>query len=252
MMKAIRLLLLFGVVPALANAGDAAGSDEVLKQLAEIRDKLTVLQAEVAELKADVKRYCGGQEAKRPAVPREVAVGDLPMLGNPQAQVAILEYSDYECPFCRRHHRDVMPQLRKHYIDTGKVRYVMREYPLRFHRHAAQAAAAARCAARQDPGKYWQLNDRLFAGGKLDAATIATDAAAVGLDAKALSSCMAAPETAAAINADMRYGQAIGVNGTPAFYVGRLQDGKLTDVHFISGAQPYPVFAKALDQLLQR
>jgi hypothetical protein len=91
-----------------------------------------------------------------------VAIGDAPVKGNPNAKLTLIEFSDYQCPFCRRHAENTLPSLDKEYIATGKVRYVFHDFPLEaIHPQAFKAAEAAHCAGEQQ--KYWEMHGRLFA-----------------------------------------------------------------------------------------
>ena len=144
--------------------------------------EVTTLQQRLAQLEATVK-----QLASRSTAPAEPAVVALPdstdpsrRLGRADAPVVIVEFSDLQCPYCRRFDQQTLPWLRKEYIDTGKVRFESRDYPLEFHAQAVAAALLARCAARE--GKFWELREAVFsvqaslAGDGLDQA-----AKAVGL-----------------------------------------------------------------------
>jgi protein-disulfide isomerase len=169
-----------------------------------------------------------------------------PPLGDPNAPVVIVEFSDFQCPFCRRHFLQTMPLLREQFIDTGKVQYIFKDFPLDgIHPQARKAAEAANCAARQ--GQYWPMHDKLFAeqerwSGNSDAVTVFKQfAETLGLDTAAFGACLDGGETAAEIEEDVQEGLRAGVEGTPAFFI----NGR-----FVSGAQPFDVFRQILEQLL--
>lgn len=160
--------------------------------------------------------------------------------GNENAPVTIVEFSDYECPFCGRFYTQSYLQIKTKYIDTGKVKYVFRDFPLSFHVQAEPAAIAANCAGEQ--GKYYEFHDELFANqGSLGTAYYRQVAQKLGLDITAWEACLVNPEQKQEVLKDFRDGQAAGVKGTPAFFV----NGQL-----ISGAQPYQVFEQLIEAAL--
>jgi len=152
--------------------------------------------------------------------------------------VTIIEFSDFQCPFCFR----AAPTVRQVLATYGdKIRLVYRHYPIPGHPQARPAAEASACAAEQ--GKFWEFHDRLFADqSKLSAADLKQDAAAIGLDAAKFDSCVTSGKYKADVDADIQAGEAAGVNGTPAFFV----NGRL-----LSGAQPFESFKRVIDEELQ-
>ena len=160
--------------------------------------------------------------------------------GDPDAPVTIVEWSDYECPFCARFYSQTLGQIDEQYIKTGKVKLVYRDFPLGFHAQAQKAAEAAECAGEQD--KYYEMHDMLFEKGVTGGVSAFKGYASdIGLDTDAFNSCLDSGEMAAEVQADMRDGSAVGVTGTPGFIV----NGEL-----ISGAQPFSVFQRAIENAL--
>jgi protein-disulfide isomerase len=159
--------------------------------------------------------------------------------GPKDAAITIIEFADYECGFCSRVLDSVDAVMKKY---PGKVRVVFRDFPLNFHPNATPAALAARCAGAQ--GKFWEMHDLLFK----DQSGLTTDnykkwAGDLKLDSAAFDKCLADPEIMAAIQADLKAGSAVGVNGTPAFFVNGVS---------LSGAQPLEAFVTVIDQELAR
>ncbi len=194
---------------------------------------------------ADSIRQAQATPTPRPIV--NVSIGDAPVKGEADAPVTIVEFSDYQCPFCGRYVVETMPRIMDEYVATGQVRYAFKDFPLdQIHPQARQAAMAARCAGEQ--GGYWEMHDRLFSeqeswSGRSDAAGVFADwAGAQGLDEAAFSECLESGRYAAGVEADLQEGVSVGVTGTPAFFV----NGR-----FISGAQPFEVFQAAIEQALQ-
>ena len=155
------------------------------------------------------------------------------------AAVEIIEFSDFECPFCLRAH----PTVQKVMAEYGeRVRLVYRHYPLPNHPNAVPAAEASACANEQ--GKFWPYHDRLFASpGRLSAADLKQHAVELGLDAAQFNACVDERKYRADVQADMQAGQRAGVSGTPAFFI----NGRP-----LTGAQPYEAFARIIDEELAR
>lgn len=178
-----------------------------------------------------------------------VSVDDDPFIGDKNAKVTIIEFSDFQCPFCRSFFEDTFTKLKNDYIDTGKVKLVYRDYPLPFHPNALSAAEAAECANEQ--GKFWEFHDTLF-GSQSDWVNLSTEnvktkylnyAANLGLNVNNFSICLNNETYKDEIQKDTADGSKAGVNGTPSFYINGKQ---------IVGAQPYDVFKTAIDAELNK
>ncbi len=144
-----------------------------------------------------------------------------------------------------------MPQIEKDYISSGKLKYVVKDFPLEsIHNNAFKAAEATRCA--QEQGKYWEMHERLFTNqGALGPNDLPGHAEAVGLDVPKFQQCLDNDRYAAQIRKDMADGQQAGVTGTPAFFLGLTDPkGKIKTLRVIKGAQAYPGFKDAIDSLL--
>lgn len=177
-------------------------------------------------------------------------VDDDPMLGSESAKITLIEFTDYQCPFCARHFTQTYSQIKKDYIDTGKVKYVSRDFPLSFHPNAQKASEASECA--DDQGKFWEMHDKLFIAqgewsGLSDApATFKQYAKDLGLNSSTFDSCLDSDKYKEEVAKDMADGSAAGISGTPGFWI-IGPDGKGQK---ISGAYPYDTFKKAFDALL--
>jgi predicted DsbA family dithiol-disulfide isomerase len=173
--------------------------------------------------------------------PHRVSVdaGSAPSRGNPKAPVTIVEFSDFQCPFCVRA-RPTVNRVREVYGD--KVRFVFRHFPLDFHAQAEKAGEAAACAG--DQGRFWEMHDLLWENtAKLQVADLKAHAATLGLDAAAFAQCLESGRHGGVVEADLAAGQGYGVSGTPAFFV----NGRP-----LVGAQPFEAFAQVIDDELQR
>jgi protein-disulfide isomerase len=179
-------------------------------------------------------------------------VAEAPTQGPADAPLTLVEFTDYQCPFCARHSQMVLPQLIKTFIATGKVRYVLRDFPLvSIHPHAAKAHEAAHCAG--DQGKYWELHDQLFAHPKeLQADKLAGHATAIGVaDTTAFQACLDSGKYAEQTKAGVAEGTKIGVRGTPSFALGHTDsNGTVKAVKLIRGAQGMPAFTTQIQALL--
>jgi len=171
---------------------------------------------------------------KAPVV--EVSAGGRPEKGPKDAPVTMIVFSDYECPFCRRAESTVEEVLKKY---EGKIKYVFRDYPLPFHAKAKPAAVAANCAIPQ--GKYFEYNQKLFVT-DLSPENYKKIAGDLGMDQKKFDECIAKNDEKS-IDQDLADGAAVGVNGTPAFFI----NGRM-----LSGAQPPEAFTVIIDEELAK
>lgn len=175
-------------------------------------------------------------------------IDDDAVMGSDAATVTVIEFTDYECPFCGRHYTDTLAQIKENYVDTGKVKYVVRDYPLSFHPSAQKAAEASECAGEQN--KFWEMHDKLFetqgAWGANAVTSFKSYAAELGLNASTFDACLDNGDMAAEVNADLADGSAAGISGTPGFWI-VSDDGQSQN---ISGAYPYATFQAAFDSML--
>jgi protein-disulfide isomerase len=180
-------------------------------------------------------------------LPKEpVTLDGAQILGRRDAEFGIIEYSDFQCPFCARFEQSIFPQLRQAYIDTGRALFAFRELPLQaIHPLAEQAAEAAECAGRQ--GKFWEMHDRLFASASmLDQSSIQGTANALGLRPGEFAACLDR-EGPADVQRDASAAKALGVTGTPTFLIGRVDpDGRVLVSRILTGARPVSEFEAAL------
>lgn len=236
-----------------------APSDAEAKTIYEMQKTRVFKGKEFDNVKDDIKRQLTGQKQnmavneyleglrkgaqvkiniERPSV--EVSVDDDPSQGPANAPITIVEFSEFQCPFCKR----TRPTLKK-VMETysGKVRYVFRDFPLSFHKEARDAATAANCAHEQK--KYWEFNEKLFENqDKLGDELYQQTAKELSLDMAAFDKCFADKKKAnVEIDNDQNQGQDVGVSGTPAYFI----NGK-----FLSGAQPFEAFKEIIDEELAK
>ena len=167
----------------------------------------------------------------------DVALGDGPTRGAPNAPVLLIEFADYECPYCQKISAD-LKKLEGEYL--GKVLFAFKDYPLPMHKRAQKASEAARCAGLQD--KYWEYHDLLFEKGSgLEISQLKEYARTLKLDTAKFDQCLDFGETTAAVKKDQEQGQKLGLTGTPSFFV---------NGHFFSGAATYTMLREIVNQQL--
>jgi protein-disulfide isomerase len=165
----------------------------------------------------------------------DVALGDAPTRGPRDATVTIIEFADYECPYCQKIHPE-LKQLEEEF--RGRVLFAFKDYPLAMHKRAEKAAEAARCAGGQ--GKFWEYHDALFEGKNgLEVSQLKEDARTVGLDGSAFDKCLDSGDQAAAIKQDLEEGSRLGLSGTPTLFVNK---------HVFSGATSYAILREAVEE----
>lgn len=250
------LKIVFASAVILALVVQPAWAASTKQELAEIKATQESIQKDLAEIKKLLK-----EGARAPAAaaqpgfkPSDVTLGDSPFKGDVGATVTLIEFSDYQCPFCSRHYREVMPTLEKDYMESGQLKYVMRENPIpSIHSRAVAASQAALCA--NDQGKYWEMHDLMFDNQKqLEVANLKAHAVTLGLDTVAFDSCLDDKKYEKQVNDDLAAGRSLGVRGTPAFVLGITDPDDPNKVHvtqFINGAQSLDNFKRAIDQLLE-
>lgn len=225
-----------GAEPMTKEQGDA-----ILKELKQIRKELEEIK------KGSLRVPRRGQG--RP-VTAKVPTKGSPALGDPKAPITLVEFTDYQCPFCRKFYTNTFPEIKKQYIDTGKVRLILRDLPLGFHAKARPAAKAAHCAREQ--GKFWEMHDALFeGGGKLNRKDFVRYAETIGVDDSPFQECLESDRHKEDIDRDIADAGKASINGTPGFVLGKTTENEI-EGSLISGAQPFTLFKRQIDSLLAK
>ena len=189
--------------------------------------------------------------------PIKVSVDDDPVLGDKNAKITLIDFSDYECPFCKRHFTDTYPQLKKDYIDTGKVKMVFRDLPLNFHVNATQEAEAAECARKQGgDAVYFQYHDQIFTKTTSNGTGLALEqlpiiAKDLKLNVDQFQQCLDSGEFKNEVEKDLADAAKVGATGTPTFFIGRSTADGVIDGIKIVGAQPFSAFKAIIDEKLK-
>lgn len=206
---------------------------------------------ELRELRAMVQRLpAGSPTAPAPTTPQTVTVslGSSPAMGKDDAPLTLVEFTDFQCPFCRRAHDDALDELKKKYVDSGRVRLVSRNLPLSFHPNAEPAAHAALCAMQQN--QFWPMRDKLFATNTdLSVTNIFKIVAELKLDEAQFRACFEAKTFAAQIAQDAKDAGAVGITGTPSFVLGKKNGDRVTGTLLV-GAKPFSVFEAEIEKQL--
>ena len=183
----------------------------------------------------------------------KISADNDPVIGNPDASITIIEFSDFQCPFCARFYSQTLPLIYEEYIDQGKVKLVFRDFPIQsIHPNAVPASVASECANEQ--GKFKEMHDILFDNQNqwnkqvtVDALSLFSQyATEIQLEQETFDSCLTSGKYIEEIQKDLVDGQNYGVTGTPGFFVGNDQIGYVQ----IKGAQPFDSFKKVIDAQL--
>ena len=254
--RTVRRMLLPLMILALASSASAQAPRDTPSDLTAVKADLERIKADLETVKSQLGQVLrllsqrpvqGGVATSGPV---RTSVTDAPMLGRADAPVTLVEFSDYQCPFCQRFFATTLSAIKKQYVDTGKVRYVFRDFPLdQMHPQARKAAEAAHCAG--ELGKYWEMHDVLFQNQKaLAPPQLAEHARTVGVDGAKFEECLSSGRHAARVERGLADGAAVGVQGTPTFVVGKTKAGDGVEGTPIRGAQTLEMFRRIIDQTL--
>lgn len=173
-------------------------------------------------------------------------ITNRPGVGKKDSEVILVEFGDFQCPFCRKHLLGTAQKIYREMVLTGKLRYVFLDFPLEEkHPLAAKAAVAARCAEEQE--KYWEMRNVLYNNYKaLQEIFLSEHAKKSGLDMTSFNQCLESNQYSNAIQQDIIIGKSLGVKATPTFFVGIKNGGKIDLIRIIRGAQHYELFEKEI------
>lgn len=248
--KPVLWFLLVAFIASPGAVAQRAQSEDVKKAIETLNESQKAILKELQEIHKLLAQQGQGRPAADTLPSAPMDVSKEPFKGAPNAKVALIEFSDFQCPFCGRYDKETYPQLLKEYVDTGKVKYVWRDLPLDFHQNAEKAAEAAHCAGEQ--GRFWEMHDRLFANQQnIAAADLPKHAAALQLNTSMFQQCLDSGRYAADIKKDIDVANSAGISGTPSFLIGVVQpNGTVKITKKLVGAQPYAEFKTAIDSLL--
>ena len=249
-----RAILIFSVVSLVTGvcqrqaAAQSAGDSDLRKEVEQLKNRVQALQIELDGIKTMLRE----QTARANPV---IDIAENPAMGDAGAKLVMIEFSDFQCPYCLEYFKTAYRQVIENYVKTGKIRYVFADFPgEKIHPHALRAAEAARCANAQ--GKFWDLHDQLFTHQRDLGATGIEDAAhAAGVNEPEFSGCLAAGQYAEAVRHAEEATSKLGIQGTPVFVFGTpdpANPGKIKVGRALVGAQPFAVFQQTIDSLLAK
>lgn len=251
-MSSVAVLIFFTQL----SFGQRRPTTEEIQSLRKDVDTIKATQAEIEKTVKELKELARPGQPAPPPAPESILleIDDDPVKGDRKARLVLVEFSDYQCPYCARFVRETLPQIETDYIKTGKLKYVFRDFPITSaHKDAFKAALAAGCAL--DQGKYWEMHDRLFENqAAFTVYNLTQSAEAIGLNKQAFQQCLNNSEYATEVQSDFADGTKAGVNQTPFFFLGLTEPNspKVKVLTVIAGAKPYAVFKAAIDSALQQ
>jgi len=251
--KGITKWLAWTLCVASAVAAPAAVGQSA-NDISSLRKEVEGVKASQAEMQKNIKIIKDILMGKQPPLEDVyVSTAGAQSVGDAKAKVIVVEFSDYQCPFCGRYANDTYSKIADDYVKTGKIKYVLRNFPLeQLHPNAEKAAEAAECAG--DQGKYWEMHERLFKNqSQLDPKELPAHAMVLGLDQPKFQDCMSTGKFTAKVKADQSDGAKLAVTGTPTFFFGYpdpKDPTRLIAVKKLGGAQPISAFTDILDGLL--
>ena len=246
-MTATRVVALTVGHPAAHAQSNGSQTPDRLRSLEEA---VRVLDGRVAELNGLLRALLPPSPIVE-VPPFELDVKNAPTQGAATAKAVVVEFSDFECPFCGRHAQTTYREILGKFVDAGVVRYVFRHLPLeQLHPSAVRAATSSECARQQ--GKFWEMHDRLFANQKaLGSPDLLSHAKAVGLDEANFQACMDGGSASARVRADLAEAERLSLTATPAFLIGEMtSSGAVRITRRIDGAHPMPIFQSAIEAVL--
>ena len=215
------------------------------------REQGDALLQEMKAIRQLLERQQPPQRAAAPAQPPapervKVNIKDAYAMGKADAPVTMVAFVDYECPFCKRFDTQTLPGLKKKYIDAGKLRYVIRDLPLEFHKRALKASEATYCAAEQ--GKYWEMREKLIShSDRLDPESLVEHGKAIGVSMDPFRQCMDGGKYADGLKKGLDTARVLGISGTPTFVIGRTARGDVLEGVKVVGAQPAANFEREIE-----
>ena len=212
-----------------------------------LRREVEALKLQVAQMTEELRRLQQAMGVR----PTALSLGTAPSRGRADAPLVLVEFSDYECPFCIRHFQQTMPELDREYISTGKLRYVFMDYPIdQLHPAALKAHEAARCGGEQ--GKFWEMHQRLFTpAGSHGVDRLKALASEVGIDRGRFDTCLDSGRMQGPVRASVDTATQLGADGTPQMYLGVADaSGSFRIIRSIRGAVPFGQIKQVIDGLL--
>jgi protein-disulfide isomerase len=241
------------ILPGFGGIATAQTTD-IRQEIDELKQGQIAIQKELQDIKSLLEKIATQQTKPSPSGPviKDVVfeIGNNPIKGNSSAGLILIEFTDYECPFCGRYVRETFPQIQNQYIDKGSIQYAVIDLPLPMHSKAAKAAEASHCAEEQ--GKFWEIHELMMTKQE-SLGDLSSYAVSLNLDVSKFNECVNAGKYADAVNRDIAFAQKLGINAVPGFIIGLIDSsnpGKVTGISMIQGAMPFASFKMELDAVL--
>jgi len=241
------------LIVSVYGCGNAA-QHEIWKEVNELKQGQNAVQKELEGVKSLLEKISEQQARPSPSGPVvkdvEFEIGDKPLKGGSSPKLILVEFTDYECPFCGQYVRDTFPHILKQYIDKGAIQYAVIDLPLPMHSKAAKAAEASHCAGEQ--GKYWEIHE-LMMSKQESLGDLSSYAVSLNLDIAKFEECVKGSRYADVVQRSVALAQKLGVNAVPGFIIGRVNSsnpGKVTGISMIQGAAPFANFQMEIDAAL--
>lgn len=253
----IRKVVVFVVVAITCTISSAYSHDEIpVEEFNQLKNELIMIRRDMAtmqQLLTEIHRKQVVPQAaagSRKTESTELVVTEFDhVFGNSEASVVMVEYSEFQCPYCSRFNKQTLGALKRDYIDTGKLAFIPREFPLDFHAEAKAAAVFALCANKQ--GEYWAARELLFQHQRELGEDIYQQLTEeIGLDSAKIEQCRSDGAVADFIDTTMKNGKSLGVKGTPTVFIGSMKNGAVVNAKRVVGAQPVSVFNEIISSML--
>lgn len=220
------------------------------RMLLDVFTSLILISAAGLVIYKNIATSRSGGTRGTPQVPSApISVEQAPVRGDAKSKTVLVVFSDFQCPYCGRFSRDVLPEVERRYVASGKMALVFRHFPLEIHSQAMAAATAAECAGQQ--GRFWDLHDSLFRISEWTDSTVEITAGELGLEPVAFRRCVAENTGGPAIESAMAQARVLGVRSTPTFFVGnRLEGGDIQVVGVMTGVQPLEAFVDFIESAM--
>jgi protein-disulfide isomerase len=240
------------IVASTATPAFPQGADPgaLLNRIEALENAVQAIQKQLVDLNTSLRGQRTAKSTVEDVPPFILSIANAASRGSVHAKVVVVEFSDFQCPYCKRHAREVYPELLRQFVDTGEVRYVLRNLPIEgAHPQALKAAESAECIREQ--GKYWEMHDRLFSNQHaLSLPDLIRYATETGADARQLNACLEKGAALARVKQDQTEARRLGIAGTPTFLLGEIDGDNVRVTRKIVGAQPITVFQSALEAIL--
>ena len=253
-LKSIQFILAVVIFGSCNNALAQTAIVDIRQEIDELKQGQEAMREDLQEIKSLLEKIAMQPTGPTPSGPVikdvEFEIGDNPIKGNSAVGVILVEFTDYQCPFCGRFVRETFSLIRERYIDKGAIRYAVVDLPLAMHPDAERAAQASHCAEEQ--GKFWEIHEQMMS--RQDSLTdLSSFAASLNLDVQKFDDCVSTGKYVDAVRKDMALTQKLGINGVPGFIIGRVESNnpmKIKGIAMIQGAMPFARFQQELDAVL--